>query len=280
MNILSLQQISLAFGGPSLLDNANLQIESTDRICLLGRNGAGKSSLLRVINGELPPDSGEIIRRQGVTTALVPQEFPAEWHGPVRTYLQMSAIDNVTLEQVISQLELSPEAELQDLSGGFKRRVLIAAALVQEPDLLLLDEPTNHLDIAGIQWLEEFLLRLRKPLIFISHDRAFVSKLANRVVEIDRGQLQDYKCNYAQFLTRREDVLNAEDKAWARFDQKLAEEEIWIRKGIKARRTRNMGRVRELLKMREEHRHRRERSGKVRLQLEEAERSGQMVLEA
>ncbi|MCK4623101.1 MAG: ATP-binding cassette domain-containing protein [Desulfuromonadales bacterium] len=280
MNILSLNQVSLAFGGPSLLDNANLQIESTDRICLLGRNGAGKSSLLRVVNGELPPDSGEIIRRQGVKTALVPQEFPAEWHGPVRTYLQMSAIDNVTLEQVISQLELSPEAELQDLSGGFKRRVLIAAALVREPDLLLLDEPTNHLDIAGIQWLEEFLLRLRKPLIFISHDRAFVSKLANRVVEIDRGQLQDYKCNYAQFLNRREDVQNAENKAWARFDQKLAEEEIWIRKGIKARRTRNMGRVRELLKMREEHRHRRERSGKVRLQLEEAERSGQMVLEA
>ncbi|NOQ52358.1 MAG: ATP-binding cassette domain-containing protein, partial [Desulfuromonadaceae bacterium] len=280
MNILSLNQVSLAFGGPSLLDNANLQIESTDRICLLGRNGAGKSSLLRVINGELPPDSGEIIRRQGVTTALVPQEFPAEWHGPVRSYLQTSAIDNVTLEQMISRLELNPEAELQDLSGGFKRRVLIAAALVQEPDLLLLDEPTNHLDIAGIQWLEEFLLRLRKPLIFISHDRAFVGKLANRVVEIDRGQLQDYRCNYKQFLTRREDVQNAEDKAWARFDQKLAEEEIWIRKGIKARRTRNMGRVRDLLKRREERRQRRERSGKVRLQLEEAERSGQMVIEA
>ncbi|MCF6266779.1 MAG: ATP-binding cassette domain-containing protein [Desulfuromusa sp.] len=288
MNIISLNQVSHAFGGPKLLDNASLQIESGDRICLLGRNGAGKSTLLHLINADFPPDSGEIIRKQGIKTAYVPQEFPEAWTDRVRNYLHdilatqeiEPHLADISIEQTLSQLDLDPEAELSTLSGGLKRRALLAAALVQDPDLLLLDEPTNHLDINAICWLENFLQRLRKTLIFISHDRTFARNLANRIVELDRGQLQDYRCNYATFLERRQDVLNSEDKAWARFNQKLAEEEIWIRKGIKARRTRNMGRVRELLKLREERRQRRERTGQVRLQLETGQRSGQMVLEA
>ena len=280
MSLISLNNLSIAFGGPKLLDGASLQVEANDRICLLGRNGAGKSTLLHVINGDRPQDEGSIIRQQGLKTALVPQEFPTDWNGTVRQFLQRSEPDAISLEQVISQLELTPEVEVKTLSGGIKRRVLLANALCHDPDLLLLDEPTNHLDIAAIQWLEDFLLRLRKTLIFISHDRSFVRKLATRVVEVDRGKLQDYRCGYDQFLQRREDVLNAEEKEWARFDQKLAEEEVWIRKGIKARRTRNMGRVRDLLKMRDERRQRRERTGNVKLQLETGQRSGQMVLEA
>ncbi len=288
MNTLSLQSASIAFGGPDLLQNASLQIEEGDRICLLGRNGAGKSTLLKILNGEIPLDQGEVVRRQGLRTALVPQEFPGSWQGSLQSYLQEVAeqgglsadLANLQIAQVLSQLELNPADRIEALSGGIKRRVLIAAALILDPELLLLDEPTNHLDIAAIKWLEDFLLRLRKTLVFISHDRAFVRKLANRVVEVDRGQLQDYRCGYDQYLQRREDVLNSENKAWARFDQKLAEEEIWIRKGIKARRTRNMGRVRDLLKMREERRQRRERTGQVKLQLDAGQRSGQLVCEA
>ncbi len=287
MNILSLNQISHAFGGPKLLDMTSLQIESGDRICLLGRNGAGKSTLLHLINDDFAPDSGSIIRNQGVTTAYVPQEFPALWQGTIRHQLQQilareqlepHAAD-VRIELTLTQMNLDPDVELETLSGGLKRRALLAAALVKDPDLLLLDEPTNHLDIKAICWLESFLLRLRKTLIFISHDRTFTRNLATRIIELDRGQLNDYRCDYATFLQRRQEVLHSEDKAWARFDQKLAEEEIWIRKGIKARRTRNMGRVRELLKLREERRQRRDRTGQVRLQLETGQRSGQMVVE-
>ncbi len=287
MNILSINQISHAFGGPKLLDTTSLQIESGDRICLLGRNGAGKSTLLHLINNDFAPDSGSVIRNQGVTTAYVPQEFPALWKGTIRQQLQQILAKeqlephaaDVRIEQTLTQMNLDPDVELETLSGGLKRRVLLAAALVKDPDLLLLDEPTNHLDIKAICWLESFLLRLRKTLIFISHDRTFTRNLATRIIELDRGQLNDYRCDYATFLQRRQDVLHSEDKAWARFDQKLAEEEIWIRKGIKARRTRNMGRVRDLLKLREERRQRRDRTGQVRLQLETAQRSGQMVVE-
>ncbi|MEA2108395.1 MAG: ATP-binding cassette domain-containing protein [Pseudomonadota bacterium] len=288
MDIISLHQVGLAFGGPQLLDNISLQIESGDRICLLGRNGTGKSSLLHLINNDLPPDSGKIIRKQATTTAYVPQEFPQPLTGTIRHYLQQilaaeeleSHTADIRIELTLTQMNLDPEAELSTLSGGLKRRVLLAAALVQDPDLLLLDEPTNHLDINAICWLENFLLRLRTTLIFVSHDRTFVRNLANRIVELDRGQVQDYRCPYDVYLERRRDVFHAEEKAWARFDQKLAEEEIWIRKGIKARRTRNMGRVRELQKLREERRQRRERTGEVRMQLDEAAHSGKMVMEA
>lgn len=287
MNILSLNQISHAFGGPKLLDMTSLQIESGDRICLLGRNGAGKSTLLHLINNDFAPDSGSIIRNQGVTTAYVPQEFPALWKGTIRQQLQQTLAQeqleshaaDVRIEQTLTQMNLDPDVEIETLSGGLKRRALLAAALVKDPDLLLLDEPTNHLDINAICWLESFLLRLRKTLIFISHDRTFTRNLATRIIELDRGQLNDYRCDYATFLQRRQEVLHSEDKAWARFDQKLAEEEIWIRKGIKARRTRNMGRVRDLLKLREERRQRRDRTGQVRLQIDTGQRSGQMVVE-
>ena len=287
MNTISLNQVCHAFGGPKLLDNASLQIESGDRICLLGRNGAGKSTLLHLINGDYPLDSGEIIRNQNIQTAYVPQEFPDHWTGQMNHHLQKVLAQHglephqadVQIEQTLSQLEINPEENLETMSGGMKRRALLATALVQNPDLLLLDEPTNHLDINAICWLESFLLRLRKTLIFISHDRTFARNLANRIIELDRGQLRDYRCNYATFLERRQDVLHSEEKAWSRFDQKLAEEEVWIRKGIKARRTRNMGRVRELLKLRDERRQRRDRTGQVRLQLETGQRSGQMVLE-
>ena len=288
MNIFSLHQASLAFGGPKLLDQVSLQVAASERICLLGRNGAGKSSLLHLINGDVAPDSGDIIRSQGLQTAYVPQEFPDDWSGKVRDYLRLqvesgikdSLAAEVKIDQALSLLELDGEAEVSALSGGQKRRVLLAAAMSLDPELILLDEPTNHLDIDAIRWLEEFLLKIRKTLIFISHDRAFSRRLASRILELDRGQLHDYRCDYATYLERRQDVLHAEEKSWARFDQKLAEEEIWIRRGIKARRTRNMGRVRDLQKMREERRQRRERTGKVKLQLEEAPRSGQLVLEA
>lgn len=287
MNILSLSQVSLAFGGPKLLDAVNLQIEAGDRICLLGRNGAGKSSLLRLLNGDIPVDAGEIQRRQGVHTAYVPQDFPAHWPGTVRDYLQQCGqargIDELTLQiridQLAGRLELLLDEPPIDLSGGQQRRTLLAAALILEPDLILLDEPTNHLDIEAIIKLEELLLRLGKTLVFVSHDRTFARRLATRIVELDRGRLHDYRCDYDTFLARRQDVLHAEERAWERFDQKLAEEEVWIRKGIKARRTRNMGRVRDLLKLREERRQRRDRIGKVRLAIDDAQRSGRMVVE-
>ena len=287
MNILSLHQVSLAFGGPKLLDAVNLQIEAGDRICLLGRNGAGKSSLMRLLNGDIPVDAGEIQRRQGVQTAYVPQDFPTHWPGTVRDYLQqrgqIHGLDELTLQvridQLAGRLELMLDEPPNDLSGGQQRRTLLAAALMLEPDLILLDEPTNHLDIEAIIKLEELLLRLGKTLVFVSHDRAFARRLATRIVELDRGRLHDYRCDYDTFLERRQDVLHAEEKAWERFDQKLAEEEVWIRKGIKARRTRNMGRVRDLLKLREERRQRRDRIGKVRLNIDETQRSGRMVVE-
>ena len=288
MNILSLHQVNLAFGGPKLLDNVSLQIESGDRICLLGRNGAGKSSLMRLLNGDIAADSGEFQRRQGLRTAYVSQDFPSVWPETIRDYLQgcgaAAGVDDLTLhiriDQIAARLELSLDESPVDLSGGQQRRALLAAALILDPDLILLDEPTNHLDIAAIVKLEEMLLRLNKTLIFVSHDRTFARRLATRILELDRGQLHDYRCDYDTFLQRRQDVLHAEEKAWERFDQKLAAEEVWIRKGIKARRTRNMGRVRDLLKLREERRQRRERSGRVRLAIDEAQRSGRMVIEA
>ena len=287
MNILSLHNISHAFGGPKLIDEATLHIQTGDRICLLGRNGAGKSTLLHLLNDDFPPDGGDIQRQQGVRSAYVPQEFPADLEGSINRFLLATFSEKernqpqirILIEQTLSRLELDPEAFLENLSGGLKRRALLATALVHQPDLLLLDEPTNHLDIEAIRWLENFLLRLKITLVFVSHDRTFIARLATRIVELDRGQLFDYHCNYPTYLERRADVLNAEEQANARFDKKLAEEEAWIRRGIKARRTRNMGRVRDLLKMREQHRRRRERTGSVRLQLEDGDRSGRMVIE-
>ena len=285
MALLSLREVSLAFGGPRLFDGVSLQIERGERVCLLGRNGEGKSTLLRLIEGQLSADEGEVIRQQGLRIGRLPQEVP-EGHG-------MTVADEVAegLEEpasggdyrvgaVISRMGLDPAARFEELSSGMKRRVLLARALVGEPDILLLDEPTNHLDIDAIRWVEDFLLRYGGTLIFVTHDRAFLGRLATRIVELDRGRLFDWPCDYPTFLKRKEEVLAAEERQNTLFDKKLAQEEVWIRKGIQARRTRNEGRVRALKALREARAQRRERQGTARLAVQEAERSGALVVEA
>jgi len=278
MALLSLRDIRVSFGGPPLLEGASLQVEPGDRICLLGRNGTGKSTLLRVVNGEIAPDEGEIVRQQGVKVALVPQEIPAGLSGTVREVV--SSGSGVSAEKAISRLGLSPGDDFGTLSGGMRRRALIARALARESDILLLDEPTNHLDIDGIAWLENFLLREGRTLLFVTHDRMFLRKLATRIVELDRGRLRDWACGYDTYLERREADLAAESGQRARFDKRLAEEETWIRRGVKARGTRNEGRVRALERMREERRARREQVGTVRMQAQRAVPSGRLVVEA
>ena len=284
MALLSLQNISIAFGGPKLLDKVTLQIEPGERICLLGRNGEGKSTLLKIVSSELEPDGGEIVRSRDVRIARLQQTVPQDIQGTVfdvvsRDWNHEHALDH-PVEKAISLLGLDPEQEFSALSGGMRRRALLAKALVNEPDLLILDEPTNHLDIEAIQWLENFLLRWRGTVLFVTHDRVFLKKLATRIVELDRGNLTSWACDYPTYLSRREALLDAEQGQWAQFDRKLAQEEVWIRKGIKARRTRNEGRVRELEKLRNERGQRRERVGTVKLQLNEAERSGRKVITA
>jgi ATP-binding cassette subfamily F protein uup len=278
MALLSLRDIRVAFGGPPLLEGASLRIERGERICLLGRNGTGKSTLLKVVNGEIAPDEGEIVRQQGVKVALVPQEIPPGLSGTVHEVV--SGGPGRTAEKAISRLGLSPGADFGTLSGGMQRRVLIARALSRESDILLLDEPTNHLDIDAIAWLENFLLREARTLLFVTHDRMFLRKLATRIVELDRGRLRDWACDYDTYLERREADLTAESAQLARFDKRLAEEETWIRRGVKARGTRNEGRVRALERMREERRARRERMGTVRMQAQRAVPSGRLVVEA
>ncbi len=278
MALLSLRDIRVAFGGPPLLEGASLQVERGDRICLLGRNGAGKSTLLKVVNGEIAPDEGEIVRQQGVTVALVPQEIPPGLSGTVREIV--SGGPGVAAEKAISRLGLSPGADFGTLSGGMQRRALIARALARDSDILLLDEPTNHLDIDGIAWLENFLLREARTLLFVTHDRMFLRKLATRIVELDRGRLRDWACGYDTYLERREADLAAESAQRSRFDKRLAEEETWIRRGVKARGTRNEGRVRALERMREERRARREQAGTVRMEAQRAVPSGRLVVEA
>jgi ATP-binding cassette subfamily F protein uup len=304
------------------LDGIQLQVEAGDRLCLLGRNGSGKSSLLKLINGEIPADGGEITRQQGVRISLVSQELPTglsgtvfdvvsegmgnaaalltEYHhlahrlatGGEKTLmksletLQKALEDaggwhlNQEVERLLSHLSLNPDDEFVTLSGGTKRRVLLARALVAAPDILLLDEPTNHLDIDTIAWLEEFLLRNVKTFLFVTHDRAFARRLANRIAELDRGRLYAFSCGLDDFVARREELLTSEVARQALFDKKLAQEEAWVRQGIKARRTRNEGRVRALKKLREERQARRENVGKARLKFQEAERSGNLVVEA
>jgi ATP-binding cassette subfamily F protein uup len=278
MALLSLRDIRVAFGGPPLLQGASLQIEPGDRICLLGRNGTGKSTLLKVVDGEIAPDEGEIVRQQGVTVALVPQEIPPGLSGTVHEVVSCGS--GMAAEKAISRLGLSPGADFGTLSGGMRRRALIARALARESDILLLDEPTNHLDIDGIAWLENFLLRGARTLLFVTHDRMFLRKLATRIVELDRGRLRDWACDYDTYLERREADLAAETAQRARFDKRLAEEETWIRRGVKARSTRNEGRVRALERMREERRERRDRVGTVRMQAQRSVPSGRLVVEA
>jgi ATP-binding cassette subfamily F protein uup len=288
MALLSLRDISLAFGGPRLLDHVDWQIERGERVCLLGRNGEGKSTLLRLIEGRLEPDEGQVIRQQGLHIARLPQEVPEGRGGTVAEEVA-EGLDHDghgdgrpdhRVDAVISRMGLDPAARFAALSSGMKRRVLLARALVADPDILLLDEPTNHLDIESIRWLEDFLLRYGGTLVFVTHDRAFLSRLATRIAELDRGHLYDWPCDYPTFLERKEQLLAAEQRQAALFDKRLAQEEAWIRKGIEARRTRNEGRVRALKAMREAHRRRRERQGTARMQLQESERSGTLVIEA
>ena len=289
MALLTLRDISLAFGGPPLFDGITLQIEPGDRLCLLGRNGTGKSTLLKLIAGQLPPEGGEIMRQQGLKVALVSQEIPQDISGTVFEVVAQhphAAADSEQwqheqqVERVLNRLQLEGEAQFATLSGGTKRRVLLARALVSNPDILLLDEPTNHLDIDTILWLEEFLARNITTCLFVTHDRAFARRLANRVAELDRGRIFAFSCSYDQFVERREALLEAEVTRMALFDKKLAQEEAWIRQGIKARRTRNEGRVRALKALREEYRQRRSRQDAARMQLQEAARSGRLVVEA
>lgn len=288
MALLSLRGVGLSFGGPRLLDGADLQIERGERVCLLGRNGEGKTTLLRVIHGDVQPDDGLIERQQGLRVALLPQDVPEGHGGSVadEVALGLEPEDHpVTgsdhrVETILSRIGLDPDLRFQDLSSGMKRRALLAKSLVSEPDILLLDEPTNHLDIDSIRWLEDYLMRYGGTLVFVTHDRAFLEKLATRIVEIDRGKLYDWSCDYPTFLKRREELLHAEERQQALFDKRLSQEEVWIRKGIQARRTRNEGRVRALKAMRVERQQRREKQGKAVMQLQEAERSGTLVLEA
>jgi ATP-binding cassette subfamily F protein uup len=292
MAILSLQNISLAFGGPLILDNVSLQIELSERICLVGRNGAGKSTLINLINNGIEPDSGEIFRKPDLAVGTLSQEVPRQIQGKIIDVVSSGLKDILSkdsqvawgiqarIEKVITRLKLAPDAEFETLSAGMKRRVLLAKTIAEGPDLLLLDEPTNHMDIPSIELMENFLIQYPKALLFVSHDRVFLEKLATRIIEIDRGQLTSWACDYRTYLERKSALIESEKEHNRQFEKKISKEEIWIRKGIKARRTRDEGRVRALMKMREEKRARREQAGRVQMKAQEAERSGKRVLEA
>ncbi|MBT8336730.1 MAG: ATP-binding cassette domain-containing protein [Gemmatimonadetes bacterium] len=287
MALLSCTDVRVAFGGRPLLDEVRLHVERGERIGLLGRNGEGKSTLLKVLSGELAPDGGTVARESGVRVALLDQRVPKVVEGTVGDWLRgpLEARFTATeaehhIQRLASLLELDPTATVDHLSGGQKRRALLARALAEDPDVLLLDEPTNHLDIRSIEWLESFLARRGGSLVFVTHDRAFLQALATRIVELDRGRLTSWDCDYATYLERKEEWLRAEELEWEREDRKLAEEEAWFRKGIKARRTRNEGRVRSLKALREERAARRRRVGEVRMAIQEAGRTGDRVIEA
>jgi ATP-binding cassette subfamily F protein uup len=294
MNLINFENISLGFGGDLLLDEVNFRIKDNERIGLIGRNGMGKTSLMKLINGDLTEDSGIVSRQQGLRIAYLPQEVPQGLSGTIYEIVKNGLADMVfdwseeemewqsdlLVQKTLSRMQLLPEMDFDVLSAGMKRRVLLAKGLVAQPQLLLLDEPTNHLDIQSILWLEDFLLRWNGSLIFVTHDRVFLQKLTTRIVELDRGKIFDWDCDYPTFLLRKEAYLNAEQTQNALFDRKLAQEEQWIRKGIEARRTRNEGRVRALQKLREIRKERREKPGKVNLQIQEARKSGKLVIEA
>ena len=322
MPLLRLDKVSLAFGHRALLDQVDLEMHRGERLCLVGRNGEGKSSLLRVIAGEVAPDDGERWVRLAMQVAYLAQEVTLDCNDSVfdvvaggltemgqlltdyhhaASRLEHSHSDadirrlaglqheletaggwqlEQRVETVLSRLKLDGEADFHALSGGWRRRVMLARALVCDPDVLLLDEPTNHLDIEAITWLEEFMADYQGALLMISHDRAFVRRLATRIIELDRGQLTSWPGDYDEYLRRKEAALAVEAGHNAQFDKKLAQEEAWIRQGIKARRTRNEGRVRALQTLREQRRLRRDRIGKADLRLQDSEQSGKLVFEA
>ncbi|WP_425618584.1 ATP-binding cassette domain-containing protein [Anatilimnocola sp. NA78] len=288
MPLVTVRDLSIGFRGPLLLDGVNCQIDVGQRIGLLGRNGAGKTTFMRIISGEVQPDGGDVTYAPGFKMSLLPQDVPQDISGLVHDVIAAGVTDvgedheptwqvEQRIEQLIAEMQLPATAEFRTLSTGMKRRVLLARALASKPDLLLLDEPTNHLDVTSITWLEEFLSRWNATLMFVTHDRMFLRKLATRILEVDRGRLFDWSCDYDTFLKRKEDALAAEEKQNALFDKKLAEEEVWIRTGVKARRTRNEGRVRALKELRLTRGERQDRTGKVELVIQEAERSGALV---
>lgn len=291
MALISLQEVRIGFGGHPLLDNVSFQIERGERVGLLGRNGMGKSTLLKMLNGDVEPHDGIIARQQNVRTAYLPQEVPQDLHGRIADIIASGLIDSDfaddehhwkrdnQVQKTISLMELDGEARFETLSAGMKRRVILARGLVCNPDLLLLDEPTNHLDIQAIDWLEDFLKRWGGTLVFVTHDRVFLQKLTTRIIELDRGSVYDWACDYPTFLERKEAMLAAEQTQNALFDKKLAQEEAWIRKGIEARRTRNEGRVLALKKLRQQRSERRELLGKVKMQIGTEKRSGRLVIE-
>jgi ATP-binding cassette subfamily F protein uup len=289
MALLQLKSVSLHYGRDYLLDGADLSIEPGERVALLGRNGCGKTSLMRLIAGEEGVSAGEIIRSPGAVMTRLDQEVPQGLEGTVFSLVRGGISPtrheedweiDVRLEDLLAEMELPSEAEFGSLSGGLKRRVLLARALAGQPDLLLLDEPTNHLDLNSILWLEDFLLKHPMSLLFVTHDRTFLRRLANRIVELDRGRLFGWACDYDTFLQRKSDLLEAEAVQWKAFDKKLAQEEAWLRQGVKARRTRNEGRVRALLELRRERARRRERSGTAKMEIQSGALSGQRVLRA
>lgn len=321
MALVKFDGVSLAYGHVALLDHVDFQIEPGERVCLVGRNGTGKSTLMQVLRGVVPPDDGEVWMQQDLRIAYLAQEVPSDYSQTVFDVIAeglegmgklladyhhvlleletdsspaqldklselqhaLDAEDGWMLEQrvekIITKLELPADKPLSELSGGLKRRVMLAQALVTEPDLLLLDEPTNHLDLAGIQWLEEFLLGWNGSLLFITHDRTFLQNLATRIVSLDRGNLTSWPGDYQNYLLKRDEQLAIEADHNAKFDKRLAKEEVWIRQGIKARRTRNEGRVRALEAMRRQRSKRRELQGKAKLNVESGESSGKLVVE-
>jgi ATP-binding cassette subfamily F protein uup len=297
MPLVALDRVSIAFGHLPLLNDASLQIDAGERVAILGRNGSGKSTLLRVISGEQPPDHGSVWTAPAVRIARLEQDMPlSSTHkvfdvvaeGVSRSNEREAAAPGLEIDEwrvdqlvkmVLSRMNLPGDEAVDALSGGWKRRVLLARALVAQPDVLLLDEPTNHLDIDAITWLETFLTQYAGALVFVTHDRAFLERLATRIVELDRGQLTSWPGDYATFLRKKEEWLTNEAIAQEKFDKRLATEEAWLRRGVKARRTRDEGRVRALMKMREERAARREVLGSSRLKIEPSDRSGQVVLD-
>ncbi len=287
MSLVVLQEVSIGYRGPALLDAVDCRIDAGQRIGLLGRNGAGKTTLMRLIVGQETPDAGEILCDPSTRIALLPQDVPSDLQGSIRQIIQQG-LDGQDLpswqvdqqvEQIASRMKLDLSGAFESLSSGMKRRVLLARALVSNPDLLLLDEPTNHLDIEAISWLENFLAKWPGAILFVTHDRTFLQKLATRILEVEGGRLFDWSCDYQTFLQRKEAALAAEEKQNALFDKRLQQEETWIRQGIKARRTRNEGRVRALKAMRVERQQRREKTGRARLEIHEGQRSGNLVAE-
>ncbi len=322
MALISLHDVSVALGGPLVLDRVNLHLDRGERVCLMGRNGAGKSTLMKILSRDLEADQGRVECKPGVRLARLDQEVPeglqgtvfevaagglgpagetlAEYHRVARRLEHeedealVRRLDRLQreldadggwhlhgqVERVVSRLKLNPDAETSTLSAGLKRRALLARALARKPDVLLLDEPTNHLDIEAITDLEDYLSSYEGALLLVTHDRMFLRTLATRILDLDRGRLTSWACDYNTFLQRKQEALEAEAHNREQFDKKLAREEAWIRRGVKERRTRNEGRVRALMKMREARRSRRDRPGALRMQVREAEKSGRLVIEA